>query len=179
MSSEARLSLTRTAAGASGSVLIGQGAGSPAYTAISGDVALTAGGVATVQKSGLTAVYQTFIAGENISAGDVVYLSTSVAGEVLKANASGLATSEGTIGIADQTITSGNSIRIQVAGSRAVTGSFTAGARGKQVYVSTTAGQATATAPTSTSSTVVVVGKLIDHAANTIVIQPVLVGENT
>jgi hypothetical protein len=179
LTSEARLGLARTAAGAAGSVLIGQGGSSDAaYTAISGDLTISSAGAAVVQKSGQLAVYVTFTAGESISAGDVVYLSTSVAGEVLKADADALSSCEGVIGIADQTVAAAASLRVQVSGRRAVTGTFTAGARGKQVYLSGTAGQATPTAPTALNSVVVVVGKLIDHATNEIIIQPMLVGEN-
>jgi len=108
-----------------------------------------------------------------------VYLSQTVAGEVLKADSDALATCEGVIGIADQTVSSGASVRVQVAGQRAVSGSgFVAGDRGKRMYVGGTAGNATPTAPTATNSVVFLIGHLVDHAANRIVIAPQLVAVN-
>jgi hypothetical protein len=179
LSSEARLSLSRFSTGASGSLLIGQGAGDTAFTAMSGDVTINNAGVATVAAAAKSAVYLSFTAGEAISAGDIVYLSTSVAGEVLKADADALGTCEGVIGIADQTVSAAASVRVQVAGRRAVSGSgFVAGDRGKRMYVSGTAGAATPTAPTAANSVVFLIGHLIDHATNEIVIAPSLVAVN-
>jgi hypothetical protein len=130
---------------------------------------------------GLTssAVYLTFVAGEALSAGDIVYLSTSVAGEALKADSDALATCEGVIGIADQTVSASGSVRVQIAGMRAVSGSgFVAGDRGKRMYVSGTAGAATPTAPSATNSVVFLIGHLVNHTAGTIVIAPNLIAIN-
>lgn len=179
LSSEARLSLSRFSTGASGSLLIGQGAGDAAFTAMSGDVTINNTGVATVAAAAKNAVYLTFTAGEALTAGDIVYLSTTVAGEVLKADSDALATCEGVIGIADQTVSAAASVRVQVAGQRAVSGSgFVAGDRGKRMYVGGTAGAATPTAPSATNSVVFLIGHLVDHSAGTIVIAPNLIGVN-
>jgi len=179
LSSEARLSLSRFSTGASGSLLIGQGAGDAAFTAMSGDVTIDNTGVATVGAAAKSAVYLTFTAGEALTAGDIVYLSTTVAGEVLKADSDALATCEGVVGIADQTVSAAASVRVQVAGQRAVSGSgFVAGDRGKRMYVGGTAGAATPTAPSATNSVVFLIGHLVNHTAGTIVIAPSLIAVN-
>jgi hypothetical protein len=179
LSSEARLQLSRFKDDTAGKILIAQGSGvDSAYQVVSGDLSITSSGVATIATSAKDAIFVSFVAGEAIAAGDLVYLSTSVAGEVLKADADALSTCEGLVGIADQTVSAAASIRVQVSGKRVVSGSFTSGDRGKRVYLSGTAGAGTPTAPSATNSVVFLVGHLVDHATGAIVIAPSLIAIN-
>lgn len=178
LSSEARLSLSRFSTGASGYVLIGQGTSDAAFTQVSGDVTISNSGVTSVQYSGKNAIYLTFVAGEAITAGDVVRLSTTTAGEVLIADASSLSTCESIVGIADQTVSSSSTVRVQVAGRRLAAGSFVSADRGKRVFLSETAGQVTTTAPTTTNSVVFLIGNLIDDSTGEIFMSPQLVAVN-
>lgn len=131
-----------------------------------------------VKESGIQKVFVSMVAGENINAGDVVYLSTSVAGQVLKADADALSSCEGVIGIADETVSASAAIRIQVAGKRPITGTFTAGDRGKRIYLSGTSGTGTSTAPSAANSVVFLIGHLVDHSTNDIIIAPSLIAVN-
>lgn len=178
LSSEARLSLSRFSTGTSGHLLIGQGAGDAAFTAMSGDVTINNSGVTAVQPSGKNAVYLTFTAGQAMSAGDVVCLSTTAAGEVIIADATDISTCESVIGIADQTVSSSDPVRVQVAGRRTVSGSFVSSDRGKRIFLSETAGHGTSTAPSTTSSVVYLIGNLVNHVTGEIIITPQLLAVN-
>ena len=179
LSSEARLQLSRFKDDTAGKILIAQGSGvDSAYQVVSGDLSITSSGVATIAASAKDAIFVSFVAGEAIAAGDLVYLSTSVAGEVLKADADALSTCEGLVGISDQTVSAAASVRVQVSGKRVVSGSFTSGDRGKRVYLSGTPGAGTPTAPSAINSVVFLVGHLVDHATGAIVIAPSLIAIN-
>jgi hypothetical protein len=95
-----------------------------------------------------------------IAVGDVLILSTTVAGEVAKANASALATCESVVGVAS-VITTGSpndTILIRAFGDATVTTDGTNFDIGKRVYVATTAGQATKTPPSTVNQVVYLLG---------------------
>jgi len=92
-----------------------------------------------------------------ISAGDVVALSLTVAGEVIKANASAIATCESIVGVATETKTAGNAVLIRTYGEATVT-TEAALDIGKRVYAHTVAGQSSKTAPSSVNNVVYVLG---------------------
>ena len=176
LSSEARLALSRFKDDTAGKVLIAQGTGIDSiYQTITGDISVAASGAATIALTAKDATYITLVAGESIAAGDLVYLSAGVAGQVLRALNTGIGTCESVIGIADQAAAASASIRIQVTGKRVVSGSFVAGDRGKRVYVGSTSGAASTTVASAVSSVVFLAGYLIDETASTIVIAPSLI----
>jgi len=92
-----------------------------------------------------------------ISAGDVVALNPSVAGEVIKANASAIATCESVVGVAMETKSAGAAVLVRTFGEATVTGE-SAFDVGKRVYAFTSAGQATKTAPSTLDNVVYLIG---------------------
>lgn len=100
-----------------------------------------------------TGVIFSFTAGTTLAVGDVVYLGTG--GKVLLADADA-ATSMPALGICTSTGTDTNPVDVMVQGVMKLTGwSFTIG---NDIFVSTTAGDVTATAPSGTGDTVQKVG---------------------
>jgi len=97
-----------------------------------------------------------------IASGDVVALSLTVAGEVIKANATAIATCESVIGVATETKAAGETVLIRAFGEATVTTDGTNFDLGKRVYAHTTAGQASKTAPSTTSNVVYVLGGATD-----------------
>jgi len=105
----------------------------------------------------------TFTAEENITTGDVLIESITVAGQVLRANATVLASCESVIGVALETITSGNPIQVRTYGEATVTTDGTNFDIGKRVFVATTAGQASKTIPGAEGNVIYLLG----NATNT------------
>lgn len=100
-----------------------------------------------------TGVIFSFTAGATLAVGDVVYLGTG--GKVLLADADA-ATSMPALGICTSASTDTNPVDVMVQGVMKLTGwSFTIG---NDIFVSTTAGDVTATAPSGTGDTVQKVG---------------------
>jgi hypothetical protein len=93
--------------------------------------------------------------GALIPAGTLVITSTTADDEIIVADASVLATSEGTVGVVESDIADGASGLVVTKGKTSVLGTYT---RGQRVYLSETAGLGTATAPTTLNSVVMVVG---------------------
>ena len=110
--------------------------------------------------------------GATIAIGDVIYLDVT-AGEWLLADASAKATAgDVCIGIAASTSTDGNPVTVLLSGTmRAAT--FPASiALGAPVYISETAGDLTATQPTTTDSVIRVLGWAVTVEPNTIYFNP-------
>jgi hypothetical protein len=106
-----------------------------------------------------SAVDVSFVAATGgISAGDVVSLSLGTAGEVIKANASGIATCESVVGVALETKAAGLPVLVRTLGDATVTTDGTNFDLGKRVYAHTVAGQATKTAPTTVNNVVYLIG---------------------
>lgn len=103
-------------------------------------------------------------AASNISAGDVVAIDSS--GEAIQANAGAASTAE-IIGVAIETVTATNPVRIAQAGTLAGLSGLTAG---DKLFASTTAGALTSTAPSASGDVVFQIGYA--KAADTIVIVP-------
>ena len=100
-----------------------------------------------------TGIIFSFTAGATLAVGDVVYLGTG--GKVLLADADA-ATSMPALGICTSTGTDTNPVDVMIQGIIKLTGwSFTAG---DNIFVSTTAGDVTSTAPSGTGDTVQKVG---------------------
>jgi hypothetical protein len=100
-----------------------------------------------------TGVIFSFTAGATLAVGDVVYMGTG--GKVLLATADA-ATSMPALGICTSTGTDTNPVDVMVQGVMKLTGwSFTIG---NDIFISTTAGDVTATAPSGTGDTVQKVG---------------------
>ena len=100
-----------------------------------------------------TGVIFSFTAGATLAVGDVVYLGTG--GKVLLADADA-ATSMPALGICTSASTDTNPVDVMIQGIMKLTGwSFTAG---DNIFVSTTAGDVTSTAPSGTGDTVQKVG---------------------
>ena len=100
-----------------------------------------------------TGVIFSFTAGTTLAVGDVVYMGTG--GKVLLADADA-ATSMPALGICTSASTDTNPVDVMVQGVMKLTGwSFTIG---NDIFVSTTAGDVTATAPSGTGDTVQKVG---------------------
>ena len=100
-----------------------------------------------------TGVIFSFTAGATLAVGDVVYMGTG--GKVLLADADA-ATSMPALGICTSTGTDTNPVDVMIQGIMKLTGwSFTAG---DNIFVSTTAGDVTSTAPSGTGDTVQKVG---------------------
>lgn len=114
--------------------------------------------------------------GNDIPAGSVVILSQTTAGEIEVASAGAIATCESVVGVVFAEITDGNSGKVQIAG-RCTPLKDSAYDLGKRVYVSTTSGSSTKTAPTAGGGTVV---HLLGIAVSTgdIILNPMLVGIN-
>lgn len=106
--------------------------------------------------------------GSTMNIGDVVALHT-VAGEIILANAGTIATSQCVPGVVSEEILDGESGKIQVVGEAVVNApvALTIGAR---VYVSTSAGQATSTAPTALNQVVYLLGQATD--VNKVILTP-------
>jgi hypothetical protein len=122
----------------------------------------------------------TFVDGTNntgltISAGSVVIFSQSVAGEIELANASAIATCEGTVGVVVSNILDGDTGKIQVSGEISVLGGpFDIG---KNVYVSSsTPGIASKNIPTGTGKVVFILG--VARTTNTITLSPTFINVN-
>ena len=98
-----------------------------------------------------------FIAGGAISAGDVLIASTTVAGQVIAADASALATAEGVIGIALESKVATENIKVRVTGKATVNKAVNFDL-GKRVYLSENAGQGTKTSPATAASVIVFLG---------------------
>ena len=98
-------------------------------------------------------------AGTTIAIGDIVYLNSSSQWVLADANAE--STSGGLVGLAVESSTSTNPVKVLVKGTlRAATlPSFTAG---DTIYISTTAGDVTATAPSATGDIVRIIGYALD-----------------
>lgn len=122
-------------------------------------------------------VYVTFTnnTGSTLSAGDVVALSQTVAGEIIAADATALSTCESVAGIVAETITNGSAGLVQISGE-AIVAQTVAFDLGKRVYVSETAKQGTKTAPTTVSSVVYHLGGAT--ATNKVLLNPYLVAVN-
>ena len=93
-----------------------------------------------------------------IAAGDAVALSLATAGEVIKANATGIATCESVVGVALETKTAGLPVLVRTLGDVTVTTDGTNFDLGKRVYVHTVAGQASKTAPSTVNNVVYLLG---------------------
>ena len=96
-----------------------------------------------------------FIAGTTLAVGDVVYMHTD--GEVAKADADAV-TSMPAIGICVGAGTDGNAVDVLVQGIMHDTSAFDTFTVGADIFVSTTAGAVTATAPSGSGDTVQKVG---------------------
>jgi hypothetical protein len=93
-------------------------------------------------------IFLTNNTGSAINPGDVVRLSATVAGELELANASALATTEGTVGVAVETIANGAAGRIRTGGLVTINAAA-ALTIGKFAYLHTVNGQASSTKPGS------------------------------
>ena len=102
-----------------------------------------------------TGVVFSFLAGATLAIGDVVYMGTD--GEVLKADADAV-TSMPAIGICVGAGTDGNAVDVLVQGIMHDTSAFDTFTVGADIFVSTTAGAVTATAPSGSGDTVQKVG---------------------
>jgi hypothetical protein len=102
-----------------------------------------------------TGIVFSFIAGTTLAIGDVVYMHTD--GEVAKADADA-ATSMPAIGICVGAGTDGNAVDVLVQGIMHDTSAFDTFTVGADIFVSTTAGAVTATAPSGSGDTVQKVG---------------------
>lgn len=125
-----------------------------------------------------TALYLDFTnnTGSTIVAGSVVMLSQTVAGEIILADASAVATAEAVVGVVVDDILNTQSGKVQIAGRATVNGGpFNLG---KRVFLSLTAGEASSIPPTNTGETVFVIGVAAD--TNEVVLWPHLdnVNEN-
>jgi hypothetical protein len=105
-----------------------------------------------------------------IAAGDVVALSPTVAGEVVKANASALGTSESVVGVATETKTAGQSVNVRTFGIATVTTDGNNFDLGKRVYAHIVAGQASKTSPSATNNVVYLLGGAA--GTNTVFVNP-------
>ena len=108
--------------------------------------------------------------GATITAGSVVALSTTVAGEIIVADASALATSEATIGVAVADIANTASGLVQIAGEATVANGAVNFSLGKRVFLSEAAGQGTSTAPTALNSVIYLLGHAT--AVNKVILSP-------
>ncbi len=102
-----------------------------------------------------TGIVFSFIAGTTLAIGDVVYMHTD--GEVAKADADAV-TSMPAIGICVGAGTDGNAVDVLVQGIMHDTSAFDTFTVGADIFVSTTAGAVTATAPSGSGDTVQKVG---------------------
>ena len=102
-----------------------------------------------------TGIVFSFIAGATLAVGDVVYMHTD--GEVAKADADAV-TSMPAIGICVGAGTDGNAVDVLVQGIMHDTSAFDTFTVGADIFVSTTAGAVTATAPSGSGDTVQKVG---------------------
>ena len=102
-----------------------------------------------------TGIVFSFIAGTTLAIGDVVYMHTD--GEVAKADADAV-TSMPAIGICVGSGTDGNAVDVLVQGIMHDTSAFDTFTVGADIFVSTTAGAVTATAPSGSGDTVQKVG---------------------
>ena len=102
-----------------------------------------------------TGIVFSFIAGATLAIGDVVYMHTD--GEVAKADADAV-TSMPAIGICVGSGTDGNAVDVLVQGIMHDTSAFDTFTVGADIFVSTTAGAVTATAPSGSGDTVQKVG---------------------
>ena len=102
-----------------------------------------------------TGIVFSFIAGTTLAIGDVVYMHTD--GEVAKADADAV-TSMPAIGICVGSGTDGNAVDVLVQGIMHDTSGFDTFTVGADIFVSTTAGAVTATAPSGSGDTVQKVG---------------------
>jgi hypothetical protein len=106
-----------------------------------------------------SAVDVSFVAATGgISAGDVVALSLATGGEVIKANATGIATCESVVGVALETKSAGLPVLVRTLGDATVTTDGTNFDLGKRVYAHTVAGQASKTAPSTVNNVVYLLG---------------------
>ena len=106
--------------------------------------------------------------GSQIDANSFICASQTVAGEIILADSDALATCEGFIGIASANIADAASGLIQVSGEASVTTDGTNFDLGKEVFISTTAGAGSKTAPSGTGDIVILGG--IATAINKIII---------
>ena len=97
-----------------------------------------------------------------INTGDVVALSETATGEVIRANATSILTCETVAGVATQTKSAGQTVLVRTFGVATVTTDGTNLDVGKRVYVSTTAGQASRTAPSYEFNVVYLLGNSQD-----------------
>ena len=102
-----------------------------------------------------TGIVFSFIAGATLAIGDVVYMGTG--GKVLKADANQVTTMPA-IGICVGSGTDGNAVDVLVQGIMHDTSAFDTFTVGADIFVSTTAGAVTATAPSGSGDTVQKVG---------------------
>jgi len=102
-----------------------------------------------------TGIVFSFLAGATLAIGDVVYMHTD--GEVAKADADAV-TSMPAIGICVGSGTDGNAVDVLVQGIMHDTSAFDTFTVGADIFVSTTAGAVTATAPSGSGDTVQKVG---------------------
>lgn len=122
--------------------------------------------------------------GAAIAAGDVVSVdTTNGGGRLVKADANGGGTLDSVIGIALDTVGSaGSNVRVATVVGSLVTVTFDSapadGDQGKIVYLSTTAGVVTLTAPSASGSTVFRVGVLQNATTTKIVYMPQYIGNN-
>jgi hypothetical protein len=94
--------------------------------------------------------------GSTIPAGTIVIVSATADDEIIVADASAIATSEGTVGVVQADILDGASGLVVTSGKTQVDGTYT---RGQRVYLSDTlSGQGQTAAPTATNSVVMVIG---------------------
>jgi len=120
-----------------------------------------------------TRIDVTFTAGEAITAGDIVVASETVAGEVVKADATAFTTCEDVVGVATESKASSEAIIIRTFGVATVTTDGTNFDLGKRVYVHTTAGQGSKTAPSTDGNVVYLLGNATT-ATNSVFVNPSL-----
>lgn len=113
---------------------------------------------ANLDNINFTRIDVSFIAGEDLTAGDIVVASKSVAGEVVKANATSFTTCEDVVGVAIESKLSTESVIIRTFGVATVTTDGTNFDLGKRVYVHTTAGQGSKSAPNIDGNVVYLLG---------------------
>jgi hypothetical protein len=106
-----------------------------------------------------------YTAGENVSAGDIVYMAAD--GKIYQADASGTLAQATPFGVAQTTTTTNNTTAVTLHGLGA---HFSALTTGTTYYLGTTAGALTNTAPTGSGEKVVIVGAAT--ASNTLDFDP-------
>jgi len=109
-----------------------------------------------------------------ITAGDVVYITST--GAVAPASNSAEATAVSVTGVAVSTAAEGVTLNVQVSGKATIKNANFAGSIGSRVYLSSTAGESTLSAPSADDSVVVFLGHAI--SATEVVLKPQVIYKN-